>query len=335
MDSVVPSTPASYYDRSTGLMVFGILTVGLGLLSLGLALLVIGSQALVANLHAPGVEPAPIGAMIPGMLLYVIAGVGLICTGIGSCLARRWAYALMKIFSWVWLIFGVTIFVVMAVAFPLIIHSANALAPTNARPPGVDAIGSVFIVVMLGFYGFFLVVLPGVWTWFYNSRHVQMTCEARDPALRWTDRCPLPVLAVSIWAIMTLPMMLVQGLMGYAIMPLFGLLLGGMIGGIFFALLAIIWVISGVLMYLLDVRGLWLLLGTMVLFYISSIITYSLHDLTEIYQLVHYPPSVIAQMDKMKILHSRGLMVGLMTVFFIPFLAYLIYLFRFFRPVSR
>lgn len=335
MDHAAPSASITYYDRSTGLMVFGILTIGLGLLSIGLAILIVGSQALVASLHTPGVEPAPIGALIPGMLVYVVVGIGLIWTGVGSCLARRWAYALMKIFSWVWLTFGVTCFVFMAVAIPVVLHSADALTPANARLPGTDAFGNIFMIMMLGFYSIFLVVLPGVWVWFYNSIHVKMTCEVRDPVARWTDRCPLPVLAVSLWTVATLPMMVVQALTGYAIVPLFGLLLSGFVGGIFFALLAVIWAISGVLMYLLDVRGLWLMLGTMVLIFISSIITYSLHDLTDIYQLLHYPPSMIAQMDKIQILHSRGLLVGTMVVFFIPFLAYLIYLFRFFRPVSR
>ena len=55
------------------------------------------------------------------------------------------------------------------------------------------------MVIALLFLGVFFVILPAVWIFFYKSRQVKATCEARDPVARWTDACPLPVLALCLW----------------------------------------------------------------------------------------------------------------------------------------
>ena len=65
------------------------------------------------------------------------------------------------------------------------------------------------IIDMTLFFLVFFILVPAVWTFFYNSRHVKATGEAPDPVTRWTDACPLPVLAICLWTWFCVPMMLI------------------------------------------------------------------------------------------------------------------------------
>ena len=67
--------------------------------------------------------------------------------------------------------------------------------------------------------------LTRICTFFYNSRHVKATCERRDPATRWTDACPLPVLGFCLWLLLGVPMLLIMPLAGHGVMPFFGIFL--------------------------------------------------------------------------------------------------------------
>jgi hypothetical protein len=49
---------------------------------------------------------------------------------------------------------------------------------------------------------------------------------------RWTDACPLPVLAFVLWTWLAVPMMLVIPLTGHAVMPCFGVFVTGLPGRI-------------------------------------------------------------------------------------------------------
>src|ERR1017187_4823253 len=184
-----------YKDRSTGLFIFGILTLLLGCLAgLFVPLMLFGQMAAAKVPNAPPVNHA---SMVPGMAVYGLLAVALIWLGIGSIQARRWARALLLIFSWSWLIFGV----LMTAIMPFVMSKAMANLPPNAKtgqpamPPA--AITGMVIGMTLFFFVIFVVV-PAVWTFFYNSRHVKATCEARDPVTRWTDACPLPVLPLCL-----------------------------------------------------------------------------------------------------------------------------------------
>ena len=49
--------------------------------------------------------------MIPGIALYLMLAVAFIWLGVGSIRARRWAWTLTVVLSWMWLIMGVAGFV--------------------------------------------------------------------------------------------------------------------------------------------------------------------------------------------------------------------------------
>lgn len=226
-----PSIPhGEFRDQSTGLILFGVLQLLLGGAS-GLMTLV-----MVATLAMPGTEQATgasLRMMLPGMAMYVLLALGFIVLGIGSIRARRWAWTLTVVLSWLWLVMG-GIACVSAVFFASSMF-ASMQRQVGGRPE--------FLIVTLLISGVFLlivyVVLPGSFLLFYQRASVRATCEARDPRIPWTDRCPKPVLALSLlltfWSVMSLASTVTSG----GMFPMFGATLYGLPGAAAFLLLAL------------------------------------------------------------------------------------------------
>ncbi len=290
---VEPIVPA-YKDRSTGLVVFGILTLLLG----GLCGLFVASGLLgqvVAARTNPGL--ANMAAMLSGIVLYGVLAVALIWLGIGSIKARRWARALLLIFSWSWLVMGIIMLVVMGFVMPKVFANLPSTGTANqpAMPPGAIGVAMVFMFL---FFGIFFVLAPAIWVFFYNSRHVKATCEARDNVTRWTDTCPLPVLGLCLWLAFSVPMMLMMPLAYHGVMPFFGSFLTGIPGTLLCLLVAAVWAYAAWLVYHLKPQGWWLILVALVVFMVSSLLTFARHDVLEMYQLMGYPQAQIDQMQK-------------------------------------
>ncbi len=316
----------SYKDRSTGLIVFGILTILLGCLAGLLVLLMLVGQA--ASAKTTG-APIPFSIILPAISIYGVLAVALVWLGIGSIMARRWARALLLIFSWSWLIIGLLALLFMAFFMPKML--ANLPSSETAGQPAVSsaAIAGVMVGMFLVF-GVLFFILPAVWTFFYNSRHVKATCETRDPVTRWTDACPLPVLGLCLWLAVSVPMMLIMPIAGHGVMPFFGIFLTGVPGTMLCLAIAAIWGYAAWLLYKLDVRGWWLILIALCVFMASGLLTYARHDVMEMYRLMGYPEAQIEQIQK------SGLLVGnrmswLMALCVLPFLGYLLFIKKFLR----
>ena len=315
-----------YKDRTTGLIVFGGLTILLGLGAIALGLFTLLGQSLV-----PQDQRMPIGSLVPAIGMYVVLGLGLIVVGIGSMMVRRWARALLLIFSWAWLAIGAMEMIAMAIILPTVMtHMPTPAVPAGQpAPPTAIIMGGVMVFMFL-FLGFFFILLPGIWTFFYMSPHVKATCDARDPQPGWTDACPLPVLALSLWMWLTVPWMLIMPLTGHWVMPLFGLLLTGLPAGISCLVIAAIMAVCGWLIYRVDIRGWWLILVFIILGCISGIITFSMHDIIEMYRLMDYPQAQIDQIQKLG-LFSGHTLLWIMLLAMLPFLGYLFFVRRYFR----
>ena len=327
----IPSIDAAplpdYKDRSTGLVIFGILTLLLGCLSGLLVPLMLFGQLMAAK--APDAPPVNHAVMLPGIGMYGGLAVALIWLGIGSMQKRRWARALLLIFSWSWLIMGIFMTTVM----PFFMAKVMANLPSNTQngqPAMSPAALTVAIVFMVLFLGVFFIVVPAVWVFFYQSRHVKATCEARDPVTRWTDACPLPVLAFCLWTWFTMPMMLATSLTGMAVMPCFGMFVSGLPGALLCLVIAAVWGWAGWWLYRLDARGWWLILVAMVLFAVSALLTYARHNISELYQLQGLPQAQIDQIQKMGLF--TGNRMGWFTVLCsLPFLGYLLFIKKYLR----
>lgn len=325
----VETIASDYKDRSTGLTVFGILTLLLGCVcALFVPLMLLGQLA-----AAKTQQGSPnMAAMLPGMLMYGGLAVALIWLGIGSIKARRWARALLLIFSWCWLVMGAFVMIFMGFLLPRVLEGVSSAGASNgttnhALPPGTVG---VMMIVMFGIFSIIFVLLPAVWIYFYKSRHVKATCEARDPVMRWTDACPLPVLASCVWAMFSVPMMLLMPLAAHGVVPFFGIFLTGMAGTAIYLLIAAIWAYAAWLMYQLKPLGWWLLLVVMGLFLVSSLMTYARHDVLEMYQLMGYPQAQIDQMQKMGLM-SGNRMGWVTALSVLPWLGYLIFIKKYFR----
>jgi hypothetical protein len=317
-------SPVPYKDRSVGLIVFGVLTILLGcLVGLFVPLMLFGQMA---SARATGASPS-LSAILPAMAIYGVLAVALVWLGIGSTMARRWARALLLIFSWSWLIMGVFVLIFMAFLVPKMMSNLSSSGTSDHPAMPGPAIAGVMIGMFLVF-GVFFVILPAVWTFFYNSRHVKATCETRDPVTRWTDACPLPVLGLCLWFLLSVPMMLIMPFAGHCVMPFFGTFLTGVPGALLCLAVAALWSYAAWLLYKLDVRGWWLILIALCVFMVSSLVTFAQHDMMEMYRLMNYPAAQIEQMQKTGLLTGNR-MSWLMSFSVLPILGYLLYIKKF------
>jgi hypothetical protein len=326
---VETSALPDHKDRSIGLLVFGILTILLGSMAGMLLLLMLVGQVVVRSTHAT-VVPASI--LLLDVFIYGILAVALIWLGIGSIMARRWARALLLIFSWSWLVMGVFAVLGVVVFLPIVLENVRAAAPPGQPAMPAAAIGVIMVISCL-MLGFFFIALPAVWIFFYKSRHVKATCEARDPVTRWTDACPLPVLGLCVWLWFSAPMMLVMPIIVHGVMPFFGMFLTGLPGTAFCLAIAALWAWCAWLLYKMDARGWWLILVAMVLFTVSAVLTYARHDVIEIYQLMGYSQEQIDQIQKTGLL--TGNRMAWITLFsIVPFLGYILFVKKYLRDKS-
>lgn len=323
MDTSASYAPvAEFKDRRAGLIVFGILTLLMGLV---FALFV--PLMIFAMMVQPEAAQTDTKALVPAAITYGLLAIMLSWLGIGSMMARRWARALMLIFSWSWLLVG--IFTVAAMAFFLPTMMSAIEAQPGAAPMPEEA-KMVMMVITFVMMGGLMVVLPAVWLFFYRSPHVKATCEARDPVRRWTDACPLPVLAVCLWlgfgAATTLLMPVGYG----GVLPFFGEFLTGAAGTAGYLVLGAAWAWSAWALYRLKPAGWWLAVGTFCLMMVSHIMTYMRHDVMELYVLMGYSGKQLEEIGRISGIMG-GYMVWMPAVFMVPFLAYMIYVKKFLR----
>jgi len=309
--------PAPYKDRSTGLVVFGILTVSLGCVAGVFVVSYFGWRAVAGT----SLAPRGLSSMLPPLCLWGSLAVSLIWLGIGSIMARRWAGALLLIFSWVCLIAGAAALLFMAVFMS---QRLGGMAGDGR----VKIISGIVVFLILGVY---LILIPAVWTCFYNSRHVKATCQARDPVTRWTDACPLPVLGLCVTLMVGVASMLVMPVLGHCAMPFFGMFLTGIPGSLCYLAVAAVWSYAAWSLYKLRPFGWWLIFTALFVYMVSAILTFAHHDMTEMYRLMNYPEARIERMQESGLL-SGNHMEWLMSLSNLPFVAYLIFIKKFFPP---
>lgn len=324
--SLEPISPVEFKDRKTGLIVFGILTAAMGAVCALMVPMMFLGHAMSAR--ATGVSQ-DFQTLIPGLVMFTFLAITFIWLGIGSMKARRWARALLLVLSWSWLIVGIISIAVLAAMFPQI-----SSAIESARPPGQPEMPPLARALILAIPAVFMVVnyivIPAALVMFYGSRHVKATCEARDPVARWTDRCPLPILACILWLVFGAVMMLIAPLAYRGVFPFFGTFVSGPVGSAIYLVLAGAWAYAAWALYHLDRRGWWIIVVALLFFGVSAFLTYSRHDLSELYRLMGTPEKQIAEIQKFNFLKGKG-MAWMTLVCTLPFLGYLLYVRKFLR----
>ena len=313
-----------FKDRRVGLILFGILQILLG----AFCAMLIPLMALSGALGQAGGVAMDARTMIPVILQYTLMAVAGIWLGVGSILARRWARALTLVLAWIWLICGV-LGLLFVLAFMGDMY--EQIAQEAKLPPQAVV---MMQIIMGGMAGCVYILLPGIFILFYRSRHVRATCEFRDPQVRWTDKCPLPVLAVSL--LLGFGAFSTVGILAYgAVLPWFGTLLSGPAAlGVVVANAALLSVFAWGTYKLKK----WAWLGTMAflaVWGVSAVITFSRVTLLEMYEKMNFPEAQLELMQKYDMFGKMNLSL-LMGIPVAAYLAYLVYVGRYFvSPPTR
>jgi hypothetical protein len=262
--------------------------------------------------------------MIPGAVIYVLAGTIGIWLGIGSLRARRWAWTLTVLFSWMWLIMGVCAMAFLAFFMPQMMRT---IAQQAKMPP--DA-ARVMVIVMVATLGCIYILLPALFLLFYQRASVWATCQRRDPTVPWTDRCPMPVLALALMHAFTAVFMPLTGIL-YCGVPLFGVILSRTAGMAVSLLVAVIlaWLAWGV--YRLKMAAWWGTLLFIMLGCVSGAVTFSRMNLMILYEKMQMPEAQLKLMRESGIVEKMsGHLPSLMVVAGLVWLGYLLFVRRYF-----
>lgn len=320
----VPPT-ADFKDRHAGLIGFGILVIIVGCLCALFVPLMILGQTMSARTTGTASD---LRTMFPAVMTYAALAVVFIWLGIGSTMARRWARALLLILSWVWLLMGVFMEFFMALFLPKVF----AHMPSGGQPMP-DGARAVAMIVVLGVTSMMFVILPGLLVLFYRSPHVKATCETRDPVTRWTDACPLPVLALSLFLAYGAVWMVIMLLAYHGVMPFFGYLLSGLPGGALILALTALWVYCARAIYHLKTAGWWITLIAFGVLLVSALLTFARIDLMDMYRLMGYPERQIEQMQRFTYFTGRNMLV-FMSISSLPFLGFILYVKKYFPQTA-
>ena len=321
----ITQTP-DFKDRKTGLVIFGILQILLGALCAALVPLmifaVVISHALaVDNASAPPPNPM---MMLPSILIYALMAAWFITMGVGSLKARRWARALILVSSWFWLICGICGLTFFLLFMPGMFDS---MPETDGEVP--QGLFLVIKCIMAVFMTIIYILIPGSLVLFYRSRHVKATCHARDPQPRWTDKCPLPVLALSMLFTLWAVSMLTMSATGWTL-PFFGTILTGFPGAAVALTLIVCLAFLARGTYKLCINAWWCAFLLTIAWATSMAVTFSRMSIWDFYEKINFPEEQLKTMRQ--IMPHNTTMILMFALSFAAFFAYLLYTKKFFKP---
>lgn len=304
-----------------GLITFGIISIVLGALA-GCASLTMPLAMLAARM-APQQQATgmTISGMILAMTFYVAAATALIWTGIGSCRCQRWVRPVILCVAWPGLIFGILAMVFMA---PML---ATMPIPTQpGAPPMPPQFRVVMAIISISVLVVFYILLPGAYIAFYQRRGTAEALAQCDLQPRWTDRCPIPVLGLSIWSGFTGVAAL--SVLQFRCLPFFGTYITGAP-----ALVGIVCVSAALIFaawscYHLRTSGWWTVLLVMVLWLTSTGVTFALTGVMEFYRHADLPEQQLQVLEQS---FAHGPMLPIMIgIYGALCLGYLLYARRYF-----
>lgn len=335
-DSGIPTVPApaqaqptpSYQDRSTGLVIFGILEIAGGALAaLMIPFLLLG--VLIGRKLPGGI--APLGSLAINALTYAGMAVILITLGIGAIQAKRWAWALNLILSWIWLITGALMTVALIVLLPQGVLAGMRNTTQNPGGQQVSAgIMAAIVTFIIVFLAVFFVVLPLTFLLFYRSKNVELTSKYRDPVERWTERLPLPVLAVALLAAFACIYSLAMSL-SIPLFPFFGRYLTGLPASAILLVFAAVDAYITFSFFRVKLAGWWVAVTAVGIHIASTIMTVGRADPLAAYSRIGWSRQQVEMMQVNPMFRS-GALLWLSIAFAVLYFGFLLWLKRYFRP---
>lgn len=307
-----------FKDRKTGLVIFGILQIGMGFC----CAMLIPLMLLPLFVKPAASSPVSMQMLIPILVMYSLLAVLFVWLGAGSILVRRWARALTLVLASMWLVIGSMALLMMLFWGPVPLDMG---AQNKQIPPQVVI---MIQAVMLGMMGFIYIILPGTFVLFYRSQHVKATCDFHDPHVRWTDKCPLPVLALSL--------MLGSGAFSMIftvsynfVMPFFGIILKGVPGGLLILTVTLLFAYLARATYQLKLAAWWTTLVSYVTFGVSSIITFSRIDMMQFYREMNFPEEQLKLLEKSGMINRMNMPL-MFCLSFVVIVGYMLWVRRYF-----
>jgi hypothetical protein len=319
----------TYTDRGPLLIVFGVVQIILGALCLLFIPFMLLGPVIAARTGTPH---APLATLALSVSMYFALAVMFICLGIGSIQARRWARALTLITSWIGLISGILIIIVMTAILPTSFAAGmRSAAAQNPHGAGfTTGVAAVMLTFMIVFFAIFFIVIPLAFVIFYGRRDVAETCKHRDPIERWTDRCPLPVLGASVLFAAGAAYCLLFAVTT-PMLPFFGKYVTGIPAGVAFVLIACFYFFLAWSIFRLKVLGWWLAVVALCLRIASAAITFWRGDLFQAVQTYTKLELPAQQMQMMRQNPFLRFMPWGSVAFSLIMLGYLVYLKRYFN----
>jgi hypothetical protein len=205
-------------------------------------------------------------------------------------------------------------------------NMSNFAAEERQVPPQV----MVFVqVVMLGTMGCMYLVVPGIFISFYQSAHVKATCEFKDPHVRWTDNCPLPVLALSLLLGFGAASTMIFSVCCGGVIPFFGILLKGVPGALVILGVTLLFAYLAWATYKLKMGAWWTTLAVYGVLGISTIVTFSRINMMEFYREMDVPEQQLELMRKSGMVERMNMPL-MMGVSFAVLVAFMLWVRRYF-----
>lgn len=311
-------------NRSGLLILAGVVEIALGALSALVALITLSSLAFAGLAAAPGAPRASVGTLLPAVLVYALGAVFFIWMAVGTFRARRWARSLMVVISSIWLTGGLAGTVVMVQLLP---HLFDAPPPGSPQLP--EGVKTMMVWISGGVLAVIYLLLPAFFLAIYANPNVKATVEARDAQPRWTDRCPLPVLALSL--MLAYPVVGLLFALAFPAFPFFGIFLTGLPALVLMVLLAAVSAYLAREVYLLHLNG-WRGAVALTLFYVlSSAVTFARIPLLDLYRQMGIPAE---QVELMKPLIAAMNPLLYVVPFAVGALGFLLYVRRYFGSAA-
>ncbi len=223
---------------------------------------------------------------------YYAAAALLIPVGLGHLRLRRWALTLTRLYAWFWLVGGLTL---IGNLLTLIPPGLQVQLPREILLPRILWIG-IFAVGGLVF-------APLLVRWLYHRKSIQAAFEAHDPNRYWTERTPLPLLALYLLFIILI-LVFHLAIFYRGIFPFFGQVLLDRQG---VYLLSLCTLLAGILLYGLLTKESWAWWGAVVFLTAlagSSLLTFMQHTFYDLILAMTLPPFEMDFLNKLTPIHG-------------------------------
>lgn len=326
-DSSPPPPPIGYKDRRVGLILFGVILIGIGALCGLFIPLTLLSQAMAAKNSGAQYNPAMTVPIVAVFSVFAITGIWL---GVGSMLCRRWARALLLCLCSIGLICGIFGMVTVYLSLQNFDRNLGQALHEQGRAlqPGiVSVVKIIFYMAVFVMY----ILIPGVLLLFYRSPNVKRTCEVRDPVERWTDRCPLPVLAICLLLAVKISLVPFAFSNWGSVVPVAGMLVHGLPARALWLAYALFSLYAARGFYRLQRHVWWIYLVVLILVWVSFLVTFERNGMIGYLRAVGFPEAQLRQTTNNPMPQGPGIIWFSGGLTMAVYVGYLCYLRRFFK----